>query len=474
MAHAALPVQNAPFKDHTGNRKPGSRSTMTKKNQFTRRTFLSSAASTSLGITIVPASVLAKPAPSDRLNFGHIGLGGRGRRFLRPLSHLDQKVVPWENLGGAGDRYMRPALSTALCDVDSSRLDMAATMVGGKPKLYKDFRNLLEQEDLDAVFIASPDHWHALMTIMACQAGKDVYVEKPAAKTVEEGRAMVTAAERYGRVVQVGSQGRSQEDAFYAKQYINNGMIGTVSEVKCWHYENPRGDWTPDSEAPAGLDYESWIGPARSIPFNRTRTHGSFRWMLDFGGGQIRDRGAHVMSVAQWIMNADNSGPVSVEATGEPHHGGIYDTPQHMTVTYQYKDPDWTLIWAQPGTPSEELDARYGAVYWGDKGRLTVTYGDRNTTDTEQVAKDYELPYGGVEVFKSPGHGENFEDCIRTREKPVMDIESAHRVSILCILGNISYRLRRKLDWDPVAEIVRNDQEANRMLSRPGRGPWHL
>ena len=180
---------------------------MKTNDQVTRRTFLSGAASTSLGVTIVPASVLAKPAPSDRLNFGHIGLGGRGRRFLRPLVHLDQKVVPWENLGGAGDRYMRPALSTALCDVDSSRLDMSATMVGGRPRLFKDFRRLLELKDLDAVFIASPDHWHALMTIMACQAGKDVYVEKPAAKTVEEGRAMVTATERYGRVVQVGLAG---------------------------------------------------------------------------------------------------------------------------------------------------------------------------------------------------------------------------------------------------------------------------
>ncbi|MCY4188486.1 MAG: Gfo/Idh/MocA family oxidoreductase, partial [Bryobacterales bacterium] len=255
---------------------------MPKPEQFTRRSFISSAASTSLGITIVPASVLATPAPSDRLNFGHIGLGGRGRRFLRPLSRVDQKVVPWENLGGAGDRYMRPALSTALCDVDSSRLDMSATMVGGKPRLFKDFRRLLEMKDLDAVFIASPDHWHALMTIMACQAGKDVYVEKPAAKTVEEGRAMVTAAERYGRVVQVGSQGRSQEAAYYAKNYINNGQLGTVSEVKCWHYENPRGDWTPDEEPPARLDYDKWIGPAREIPYNETRTHGRFRWVLDF------------------------------------------------------------------------------------------------------------------------------------------------------------------------------------------------
>jgi predicted dehydrogenase len=447
---------------------------MDTKNQSTRRKFLAGAASTTLGLTYIPSSVFARPAPSDRLNLGHIGIGGRGRRFLRPLAQLDEKVVPWENLGGQGDRFLRPALSTALCDVDSSRLDLAATAVGGRPRLYKDFRRLLEQKDLDAVVIASPDHWHALMMIMACQAGKDVYCEKPAAKTVEEGRAMVNAAERYGRVVQIGSQGRSQDPAHHAKRYINNGQIGTVSKVLCWHYENPRGDWTEDVQPPSGLDHESWIGPARRVAYNETRTHGRFRWMMDFGGGQIRDRGAHVMSVAQWIMDADYTGPVSVESTGESHHGGIYDTPQTMTVTYEFKDPDWTLVWAQPGVESEEIEAQYGAVYWGDKGHLTVTYGDRHTTDTEQKAKDFKTPYGGVEVFRSPGHFENFEDCIKSREKPIMHIESAHRVSILCILGNISYQLRRKLEWDPINERVKNDEEANRLLSRPGRGPWHL
>ncbi len=440
----------------------------------TRRKFLANSTAATLGFTIVPSTVLATPAPSDRLNFGHIGIGGRGRRFLRPLAQLNEKVVPWINLGGPQDRFLRPALSTALCDVDSSRLDMAATVVGGKPRLYKDFRRLLEQKDLDAVFIASPDHWHALMTIMACQAGKDVYVEKPASKTVEEGRAMVTAAERYGRVVQVGSQGRSQRPAYHACKYIQNGQIGKVSKVLCWHYENPVGDWTPNAEPPSSLDYDSWLGPARKISYNETRTHGRFRWMLDFGGGQIRDRGAHVMSVANWIMDADYTGPVSVEATGDPYAEGIYDAPEHMTVTYEFKDPDWTLVWAQPGVLSEELEGRYGAVYWGDKGRLTVTYGDRHTTDTEQKAKDYQIPRGGVEPYLSTGHGEDFEDCIKSREKPIMHIEAAHRVATLCILGNLSYRLRRKFEWDPVNERVKNDEEANRLLSLPGRGPWHL
>jgi predicted dehydrogenase len=362
----------------------------------------------------------------------------------------------------------------ALCDVDSQRLDDAATRVGGHPKVYKDFRRLLEDKDVDAVFIATPDHWHGLMTVMACEAGKDVYVEKPACLTVEEGRAMVRAAERYGRIVQVGSQGRSQPAAYHACAYIRNGQIGTVRKVLCWHYASPAGDWTPDATPPANLDYDAWLGPARWIPYNPKHTHGSFRWLLDFGGGQIRDRGAHIMSIAQWIMQADTTGPVVIDGRGEPPHDGMYDTADKMNVTYEFKNPDWTLVWAQPGETSKELAARYGAVYHGDKGRLTVTYGDGQNTATEPKAMEYEVPRSGAEVFRSPGHAENLFDCIKTREKPIMHIEAGVRVAHLCILGNLSYALGRKFEWDPVNERVSNDDEANRLLSRPGRGPWNL
>lgn len=449
--------------------------------KVTRRTFARNAgAAAAAGVylfDIVPSRVLGlqgQTPPSDTIHFGHIGIGGRGRGFLRPETNAGKEVKPNINLGGDGTRTLRPARSVALCDVDVKRLDDAATRVGGKTKTYRDFRRLLEDKDVDAVFIATPDHWHALMTIMACQAGKDVYVEKPACNTIEEGRAMVTAAERYARVVQVGSQGRSQLAAWHAAKYIRNGQIGKVSKVLCWHYASPDGDWTPDSEPPPEIDYDMWVGPARWLPYNVKHTHGAFRWMIDFGGGQIRDRGAHVMSIANWIMECDNKGPVSVEATGEPPRDGMYDSAVTMQVTYEFKDPDWTLVWAQPGETSKELDARYGAVYWGDKGHLTVTYGDGQPTNTEQKAKDYDPGIDGVKVFRSPGHGENFEDCIRTREKPIMNIEAAHRVASLCILGNLSFQVRRKFEWDWVNERVKGDEEANRLLSRPGRGPWHL
>ncbi len=453
---------------------------MSTSKKQTRRSFLTRSGAAAGGVylfDIVPSRVLGlqgQTPPSDTINFGHIGIGGRGRGFLRLESNLGQKVPASPNLGGDGSRYLRPARSMALCDIDASRLDQAATRVGGQPRMYKDFRRLLEDKDVDAVYIASPDHWHALQTIMACQAGKDVYVEKPACNTIEEGRAMVSAAERYGRVVQVGSQGRSQTAAWQAANYIRAGRMGAVRKVTCWHYASPDGDWTPDSEPPQGLDYEMWVGPARWLPYNSKHTHGAFRWMIDFGGGQIRDRGAHVMSIANWIMDSDHTGPVSVDAKGEPPHDGMYDSAVSMEVTYEFKNPDWTLVWAQPGVTSTEIEARYGAIYWGDSDRLTVTLGDGNGTATEPKARDYAAQCDCGKAFRSPGHSENFEDCIRTREKPIMHMEAAHRVSSLCILGNVAFQLQRKLEWDAGNERVLNDDEANRMLSRPGRGPWHL
>ena len=282
---------------------------MVDKRKTSRREFLSQTTKTVVaGVAafhIVPPHCVHaapnRPAPSDRLVLGHIGIGGRGRGFVRS---------GW---------------SKYLCDIDDERLEQAAQRAcegdadaRKNLKLYKDYRELLDQKEIDAVVIASPDHWHALHCINACEAGKDVYVEKPACKTIEEGRAMVNAAGRYARVVQVGSQGRSQKGAYHGHKYIANGQIGRVSEVRCWHYPTPTGSWVPNTDPPATLDYEKWVGPARWIPYNKSRTHGSFRWMQFTGAGQIRDRGAHVMSVAMWIMGGDATGPVTVEATGEP------------------------------------------------------------------------------------------------------------------------------------------------------------
>jgi len=415
-----------------------------------RREFLKRSVVTGLAApAIFPRGILGADSPNEKVITGHIGVGGMGSGHLNGMR---------DHVG-------------AICDVYEPHLQRAAKNVGRYVPLYKDFRKLLDQRDLDGVVIATPDHWHGVMTVMACEAGKDVYVQKPTSVTIEEGRAMVRAAERCERVVQVGSQGRSTSAAFKACEFIRNGGLGRVSQVTCWHYNNPVGGTKPDTDPPEGLDWDLWLGPCRWVPYNQDRCHFNFRWFLDFGGGQIRDRGAHVMSVAMWIMDSDHTGPATVEATGEPPPYGIWDCPVTMNVTYEFKNPDWTMTWNQPGEP--KMGAGYGAVYTGEKDTLIVTGGDGGC-GIEEKARNYNAPSDGYHPYKSPGHEQDWLNCIRTRKKPIMHIEAGHRVATLCILGNISYLLGRKLHWDPVAERCMGDEEANRMLSRPNRAPWRI
>ncbi len=422
--------------------------------QLSRRRFLAQSAAAVAAPLILPTGVLAapgRPGANDRVVTGHIGIGGMGRGHLQALR------------GQAG----------ALCDVDQNHLAAAVEMVGRKIDVYDDYRRILDRKDIDAVVIAAPDHWHGVMTVHACEAGKDVYCEKPACNTIEEGQAMCRAAERYGRIIQIGSQGRSQEYGYQACRYIRNGAIGRVNRVECWHYENPvGGDPNKNGPAPPELNWDMWLGPARWVPYNPDRVHFNFRWFLEFGGGQIRDRGAHVLSLVSWFLGLDDTGPVRVTATGEPPHEGLWDCPPTMEVTWEFKNPDLTVVWAQPG--HKAIDYPFGAVYHGDKGSLVVGGGDGGGTILDETVKNYEPPAGGVEVFRSPGHMENWFDCIRTREKPIMDIWASHRVASMCILGNLAYRLGRPLEWDPVQERFVNDEQANRLLSSPGRGPWHV
>ncbi len=421
----------------------------TTRRQFLERT-LRAAPAIALP-AILPRGILGQSSPNERIVTGHIGVGGMG------TGHL-----------GFFKEYVG-----AICDVYEPHLQRAAKIVGRYVPLYRDFRQLLEQQDIDGVVIATPDHWHGIMTVMACEAGKDVYVQKPACSTIEEGRAMVDAARRWGRIVQVGSQGRSTRDAFLSCRYIRNGEIGRVRHVECWHYENPVGGEAPDAEAPSDLDWDLWLGPNRWVPYNRDRVHFNFRWMLDFGGGQIRDRGAHVMSVASFIMDADSTGPVSVEATGTPPERGIWDCPTKMDIRYEFENPDWTMTWSQPGPAELRELYGFGARYHGDEGTLIVRGGDGGTF-TEDKAKEYTPPPDGFVPYESPGHEQNWVDCVRTRQQPIMHIESGHRVASLCILGNIAYRLGRKLRWDPVAERFIGDEEANRLVAKPYRAPWRI
>jgi hypothetical protein len=436
-----------------------------------RRSFLKTATlaagATVLGLPqIVPMRVFGA---NERLTLGHIGVGGMGGGHLRAM--LQRSKAGTVNIA-------------AVCDADEKRLAKAWQTAGTQAEPYRDYRHVIARKDVDAVVIATPDHWHAVQMVHAAECGKHVYVEKPACCTIEEGRAMIAAAKKNKVSVQVGSQGRSQPEAYAAHRYIANGMLGTVRKVTCWHYPSPADTKpVPDSAPPPELDWDLWLGPLAWRAYNPRYCHGTFRWIMESGGGQIRDRGAHVMSNALYFMNADHTGPATIEAKGTLPVKGLWDTAIDMEVTYKFKDPDWTLVWAQPGEPvpyfdplrkkKEGIRDTYGAVYHGDRDKLVVWVGDGQVY-TEKKALEFEPGAGAVEVYKSPGHHDDWFAGIKTGKKTIMNIEAAVAVSNLTVLGNLSLLLDRKLHWDAAKGEITGDEQARRMMSRPQRYPYVL
>ena len=426
---------------------------------LTRRKFLGTAMAATVGPMILPSGVLAKPnrpGPNERLVVGHIGVGGMG------TGHLN--FVQGHSSFQTG----------ALCDVDQDHLAKAVGIVEKKVPTYSDYRELLEQKDLDAVIIAAPDHWHGLMTVDACQADKHVYCEKPLSLTVHEGQAMIAAAKASGSVVQVGSQARSTDGGRQTWNWINNGKIGRVTRVECWHVDNPTGgDWTKNGPAPANLDWDKWLGPAQWVPYNPDRVHFNFRWFLDFGGGQIRDRGAHVFNLASWVLGLDNKWPHRITATGTPPPSGMYDCPQNFEVAVEYKDPELTLVWRQPGEKAADHD--FGAVYHGTSGKLIVRGGDGGTHVDDPEVKGYKPGAGEKQCEVSTGQHTNWLEVIRgEREKTIMNIDAGYHIAVNCILANISYRIGRPIEWDGKNQRIVGDDAANMMLGNAGRGQYHL
>ncbi|MDA2923771.1 Gfo/Idh/MocA family oxidoreductase [Acidobacteria bacterium AH-259-L09] len=457
-----------------------------KNRKVPRRTFLKRAGlASAVGATfgaphLIPSGVLGAPGkrgPNDRIQIGHIGMGGRARGLWRELGPL---------------RESGEAVSVAVCDIDERALARAAKdQVAPGAKVYHDYRYILERKDIDAVVIGTPDHWHGVQFVHAAESGKHIYCEKPACCTIEEGKAMVAAARKAGIAAQIGSQGRSQPEAYLMHRYLANGVIGKVSHVECFHYPSPVDtSGTPDSDPPPELDWDMWLGPLRWRPYNERYCPGKFRWMMESGGGQIRDRGAHVMSCAMWWLKADGTGPVTVEATGTPPKQGAWDAAVLMNVTYTFKNPDRMITWTQmprqelpPAEErrAEELNAQisrikrpgYGAIYHGEDGTCMHWGGDGGTW-AERKVRRWEPPAGSVDVYKSPGHFQDWFNGIRTGQKTIMNIEAGVGVAFLCILGNLSYVLGRKLQWDHSKQEIVADEHARRLMSRPQRHPYHL
>ena len=420
--------------------------------QWTRRDFLGKTAQAGLGLalpTLLPARVWsAETALNERINLGFIGVGGMGTGHLKGLVGNSQVQV------------------RAVCDVFEPHRTRAKGIVDERYgntdcAAYNDYRDLLARGDIDAVVISTPDHWHTLTSIHACQAGKDVYCEKPLTLTIGEGRELVHAVRRYGRVLQVGSQQRSDENFRFACELVRSGRIGKVHTVRTGFGYGPQGGSGVDQDPPPHLDWDLWLGPAPYVPFNPDRHPSNFRWFYDYSGGKMTDWGAHHNDIAQWGLGMDGSGPVEIEGQGRFPTEGNYDTAIWFHIEYTYAN-GVKLICGEG----------HGVRFEGTEGWVHVDRGFLEADPPELLQE--KLGPEDVHLYESPGHHQDWLNCLRTRQSPICDVEIGHRSATVCHLGNIAIRLGRKLHWDPQREQFIDDEGANRWRNKPYRAPWHL
>jgi len=423
------------------------------KKDLTRRTFLKASAAALAAPAIIPASAIGgdgRPAPSERIHIGGIGIGGNGSGHLsRHLSSAETQVV-------------------AVCDVDKThRLEAqqkanekyADLMEKGSYKgcdAYDDFRELLDRDDVDAVWISVPDHWHALISIAAAQAGKDIYCEKPLSLTIGEAREMVKAVRRYDRVFQTGSQQRSSFRFRLACELVRNERIGKL--VSC--HVNVGGPsqycYLPAEPVPDDLDWEMWLGPAPWRPYNKGIHPYSWRSYRDYSGGGMTDWGAHHFDICQWALDQDTGGPMEIIPP---------DGKDVKWLTYVYRGGVTVQRGGYTGPGS-------GITFKGTKGMVEVSRSHIKTDPPSLL--DEPIGPGEVHLYESKNHAGNWLECIRTRKRPICDVEVGCRSVTVCHLGNIAYWLGRPLKWNPEKEEFVNDPVADRWRDRPKRTPWRL
>lgn len=422
-----------------------------------RRTFLGKAASLS-AFFIVPRHVLGGPgylAPSDRITLGFIGTGKQSRSLLR--SFLDTDEV---NILAAAEVYK--AKRQLFLDTAKKYFDGKTDRKYSEIQPYDDFREILSRKDIDAVVISTPDHWHAVHAVMAAEAGKDIYCEKPLSLTIKEGRAMVNATRKNKRVFQTGSMQRSWPEFRQTAELIRNGYLGELKSVKVSVGGPPEPYRLTAEPIPDGLLWESWLGPNQPVAFNHELApplsedvFPRWRYYKEFGGGGMTDWGAHMFDIVQWALDKDDSGPVRIIPP---------DGKEHTHLTYVYDD--------KLKVTHEHFGINNAIRFIGSEGQLDVQR--RKLETTPASLKDKVIGPSEKHVYKSENHYKDFLAAIRNRTKPICDVEVGHRTASVCTLGNIAYELKRPLDWDPKKEKFKNDAEATAMLGRELRPEWKI
>jgi len=441
-----------------------------------RREFVQGSAATVLSA----ASYGRALGANQRLGIGFIGFGLIGKRHV-----LDFQAQP-------------DVHSVAVAEVHRGRLEEAKALIGGSVKGHDDFRKLLDDRAVDAVVVSTPDHWHALMSMLACASGKDVYVEKPLTLFVREGRWLVDVARRHGRIVQVGTQQRSGPHYQRARELVQRGYLGTISSVRMQAFRNimPGYGAPADQDPPADLDWDLWQGPAPFRRYNPNRAIYHFRWFWDYSGGQMTNLAAHALDIVHWYLGV--AGPSAVTSVGgrfSLKDNG--ETPDTQDTLIEY--PRWTAIWSHREA-SRGSAGPAGLEFFGTKGSLSISRrgfvvtADRKLAPGDTVPQFADThPVGGpVRTNASAGeywteplkdesgdqrqqfreHVRNFLDCVKSRKQPLADPESGHRVATVCHLANISLRVGRKIRWDANKEDIVGDSEAAKMLVRPYRAQW--
>jgi len=441
-------------------------------NELTRRRFLGDAlaAGTVLAAPlIVPASARGaddRPAPSERITIGCIGLGGRGTVNMNTfLGHGEAQIIALCDVDAGSTRY-EDAWHRGLAPAkESVERRYAAQKAAGEFRGvsgYRDFRDLLARDDVDAVCVSTPDHWHAPIVVAAAKAGKDIYCEKPLSLTVRDGRAMVDAVTRYERVFQCGSQRRSDARCRHSCELVRNGRIGRLHTVRVglpgghWIRSNAKKTFGPEP-VPEGFDYDLWLGPAPWAPYTFNRCHWNFRWNLDYSGGNVTDWGAHMIDMAHWGMGCDTTGPVEVGGHGTfPPQTDLWNAATEFEFTGTYADGVKMIV--RSGGPNR---------FEGTEGSVELA----GKTDPPSLAESVIGP-DEIHLYESRSQHGNFLDCIKSRQPTAAPVEVAHRSISVAHLGNIAMLTGCTIRWDPTKEEILDDPQASRLLSRAKREPW--